>query len=113
MTDHGDICHGRGQIAGSEGQFSCRRTAMNTNYRRLELIQIKSTQAGQCFRSGNSNISVGEQIMSQHDRFNSATADKTRAAAEAIETTRHLDYTALSLSGWRPCDLVRGVQKVA
>ncbi|MDA9476805.1 hypothetical protein XI03_20340 [Bradyrhizobium sp. CCBAU 65884] len=113
MTDHRDICHGTGQIAGSAGQLSFGRTATNTNRRRLELIQIKSIQAGELLRSANPNISVGERIMSQHDRFNSATADKIPAAADAIETTRRLDNTALSLPAWRPSDLVRSVPKVA
>ncbi|MBH5370585.1 hypothetical protein [Bradyrhizobium glycinis] len=90
MKDHGDICHGAGQIAGSAGQF---RTAENTNCRRLELIQMESSRAEEWFPSAT-------------PRFNSATAQKIAAAADAIETTHHLHNAALNLSARRPSDLV-------
>ncbi|SCB54866.1 hypothetical protein GA0061098_103144 [Bradyrhizobium shewense] len=80
MTDHGDIRPAAGQIAGAAVQFNFCRTAVNTNRRGLELIQVDSTEARELFRSANPSISVGEPIMSRHDRFNGATADKTPAA---------------------------------
>ncbi|MGY3473771.1 hypothetical protein [Bradyrhizobium ottawaense] len=111
MTDHGAICPAAGQIAGAAVQFNFCRTAINSNRRGLEPIQIDSTEAPELFRSANPNISVGERIMSRHDRFNGATADKTPAAADVIETTRR--NIGLSLFARRPSDLVRTVQKVA
>ncbi|MEZ2143278.1 hypothetical protein AAE026_13385 [Bradyrhizobium sp. DN5] len=113
MTDHGAICPAAGQIAGAAVQFNFCRTAINSNRRGLELIQIDSTEGPELFRSANPNISVGERIMSRHDRFNGATADKTPAAADVIETTRRLGNIGLSLFARRPNDLVRTVQKVA
>ncbi|RXG95733.1 hypothetical protein [Bradyrhizobium zhanjiangense] len=113
MTDYGDICGGAGQIVRAAVQFNFCRTAMNTNRRGLELIQIDSTEARELFRSANPNISVGERIVSRHDRFNGATADKMPAAADTIERTRRLSYTELNLFARRPSDLVRSVQKVA
>jgi len=113
MTDHGAICPAAGQIAGAAVQFNFCRTAINSNRRGLELIQIDSTEGPELFRSANPNISVGERIMSRHDRFNGATADKTPAAADVIETTRRLGNIGLSLFARRPSDLVRTVQKVA
>ncbi|MBB4396652.1 hypothetical protein [Bradyrhizobium sp. ERR14] len=80
MTDHGDIRPAAGEIAGAAVQFNFCRTAVNTSRRGLELIQIDSTEARELFRSANPNISVGEPIMSRHDRFNGATADITAAA---------------------------------
>ncbi|WP_456745122.1 hypothetical protein [Bradyrhizobium sp. USDA 4354] len=94
MTDHGDIRPAAGQIAGAAVQFNFCRTAVNTNRRGLELIQIGSTEARELFRSANPSISVGEPIMSRHDRFNGATADKTPAATGAIETTPPGQYGA-------------------
>ncbi|RXH38227.1 hypothetical protein [Bradyrhizobium zhanjiangense] len=110
MMDHGDICPAASQIAGAAVQFNFCRTAMNTNRRELELIQIDSIEARESFRSA---ISVGERIVSRHGRFNGATSDKILAAAEAIETTGRLDNNGLSLFARRPSDLVRSVQKVA
>ncbi|MEK9284544.1 hypothetical protein MTR72_33740 [Bradyrhizobium sp. ISRA442] len=113
MTYHGDICPAAGQIAGAAVQFNVCRTAVNTNRRDLELTHIDSTEARELFRSANPNISVGERIISRHDRFNGVTADKSPAAADALETTRRLGNIGPSLFARRPSDLVRSVQKVA
>lgn len=114
MTDHGDIRPAAaGQIAGAAVQSNFCRTTINTNRRGLELIQIDLTEAGELFRAANPNISFGERIMSRHDRFNDATADKVPAATDALETTRRLGNIGLSLFPRRPSDLVRSVQKVA
>ncbi|PJG53603.1 hypothetical protein CVM73_19205 [Bradyrhizobium forestalis] len=94
MTDHGDIRPAAGQIAGAAVQFNFCRTAFNTKRREPELIQIDSTEARELFRSANPNISGGEPIMSRHDRFNGATADKTPAAAGAMGTTPPGQYWA-------------------
>ncbi|MBH5398948.1 hypothetical protein HZZ13_14305 [Bradyrhizobium sp. CNPSo 4010] len=113
MTDYGDLCPGAGHMAGAAVQFNFYRTAMKTNRRGLELIQIDSTEARELFRSANPNISVGERIMSRHDTFNGAMADKIPVGADPIESTRSLDYTELSLFARWPSDLVPSVQKVA
>ncbi|MDA9503739.1 hypothetical protein XI09_02590 [Bradyrhizobium sp. CCBAU 11386] len=108
-----DICPAAGQVAGAAVQFNFCRTAINTNRRRLELIQIDSTEARELFRSANPNISVGERIRSRHDRCHGAAADKTPATADAIETTRRLGNIGLSLFARRPSDRFLSAQKVA
>ncbi|MCC8939689.1 hypothetical protein H8A97_28345 [Bradyrhizobium sp. Arg62] len=113
MTDHGDICSAAGTIAEAAVQSNFRRTAIDADRRLLEPIHIDSTEARDLFRSANPNISVGERIVSQHDRFDHATANRTPAATDAIETTRRLGNIGLSLLARRPSDLVRSVQKVA
>ncbi|KYK45205.1 hypothetical protein A1D31_35625 [Bradyrhizobium liaoningense] len=112
MTDRGDFCPAESQIVGATVLLNLCRTAIDTNRRGLALIQIDSTEARKLFRSANPNVPVTERIMSWH-RYNGATADKTPAAADSVETTRRFGNIGVSLFARWPIDLVRRVQKVA
>ncbi|RTE88279.1 hypothetical protein D6B98_36860 [Bradyrhizobium sp. LVM 105] len=109
MRDHRDIRSAAGRAAGAEVQLIFCRTAVNTSRRRLELIHIDSTEARELLRSANPSISAGEQIMSRHDRFNGATADKSPAAIGAIESAPPRQYCAEPARGGQAisCEVFR------
>ncbi|QOZ36201.1 hypothetical protein XH92_34735 [Bradyrhizobium sp. CCBAU 53421] len=80
-----------------------------TNRRRLEQVRTGSTEGGKVLRSINPGIWVGERVMTQHDGFDDASADRPEAATAAIETARRLRNIGLNQIAGRTSDVVRTV----
>ncbi|TKV73891.1 hypothetical protein FDV58_35145 [Bradyrhizobium elkanii] len=68
-----------------------------TDRRRLEQVRISSTEGGgKVLRSINPDVWVGERVMTQHDGFDDACADRPEASTAAIETARRLRNLGLN-----------------
>lgn len=88
MTDHGELCPAATTIAGAAVQSKCCRKPIKSNRHWLKQVRMDSTEARKLLLSGNPNVSVGERIMSRHDRFDDIPAGSSQAAPNAIETAR-------------------------